>query len=46
MFTGASQVAPVVKNPLANAKDTRDMGSVPQFGRSPEEGSGNPLQYS
>ena len=33
---GACQVAPVVKNPLANAEDTRDPGSTP--------GSKNPLE--
>ena len=33
----------MVKNPPANAGDT---GSIPQLGRSPREGSGNPLQYS
>ena len=27
------QVAPVVKNPPANARDTRDMGLVPWVGR-------------
>ena len=42
----ASQVAPVVKNPPANAGDIRDTGSVPGLGRSPEEGNGNLLQYS
>ena len=31
----ASQVALVVKNPLANAGDVRDMGSIPGSGRSP-----------
>ena len=31
------------KNQPANAGDT---GSVPQLGRSPREGSSNPLQYS
>ena len=36
----------MVKNPPANAGDTRDMGSVPGSGRSPGEGHGNPLQYS
>ena len=36
----------VVKNPLANAGDIRDVGSVPGSGRSPREGRGNPLQYS
>ena len=35
-----------IKNPLANAGDTRDVGSVPGSGRSPGEGEGNPLQYS
>ena len=36
----------VVKNPPAYAGDARDMGSIPGSGRSPEEGNGNPLQYS
>ena len=36
----------MVKNPLANAGDKRDTGSVPGSGRSPGEGHGNPLQYS
>ena len=35
----------VVKNPLANAGDTRDAGSIPGLERSPGEGNGNPLQY-
>ena len=30
-----------VKNLLANAGDIRDMGSVPELGRSPGEGHGN-----
>ena len=42
----ASQVALVVKNPPANAGDTRDKGSFPGLGRSPGEGNGDPLQYS
>ena len=33
----------VIKNPPANAGD---MGSIPGSGRSPEEGNGDPLQYS
>ena len=33
----------MVKNLPANAGD---LGSIPWSGRSPEEGSGNPLQYS
>ena len=36
----------VVKNPPANAGDTRDTGSIPGLGRSPGRGHGNPLQYS
>ena len=36
----------VVKNPPANAGDTRDVGSIPGSGRSPRVGNGNPLQYS
>ena len=43
---GASQVVLVVKNPTANARDVRDAGSVPGFGRSLGEGNGMPLQYS
>jgi len=36
----------VVKNPPANAGNTRDTDSVPGLGRSPGGGHGNPLQYS
>ena len=36
----------MVKNLLANAGDTRDMGLMPGSGRSPGEGNGDPLQYS
>ena len=35
----------VVKNPSANAGDPGDVGSIPGLGRSPGEGSSNPLQY-
>ena len=38
-FPGGSKV----KNPPAN---TGDLGLIPGPGRSPEEGNGNPLQYS
>ena len=34
----------VVKNLPANAGDTRDVGSIPGWGRSPEEGNGYSLQ--
>ena len=36
----------MVKNPLVNAGDVRDMGLIPGWGRSPVGGLGNPLQYS
>ena len=36
----------LVKNSLANARDIRDVGSIPGSRRSPGEGNGNPLQYS
>ena len=42
----ASQVALVVKNLPANAGDTGYGGSIPELGRSPGRGHGNPLQYS
>ena len=42
----ASQVVLVVKNLPANEGDIRDMGSSPGSGRSPGEGSGNPVQCS
>ena len=42
MYT-ASQAALVVKNPPANAGD---MGWIPGWGRFPEKGHVNPLQYS
>ena len=44
--SGTSQVALVLKNPLFNAEDIRDMGSIPGSGRSPGGGHDNPLQYS
>ena len=36
----------VVKNPPANAGDKRDAGLIPELGRLPGKGKGNPLQYS
>ena len=36
----------MVKNLSANAENMGDVGSIPGLGRSPEEGNGNPLQYS
>ena len=39
-------MAVVVKNLPANAGDARDVGSIPDSGKSPEGEHGNPLQYS
>ena len=38
-FPGGSEVK-------ASACNEGDLGSIPGLGRSPEEGNGNPLQYS
>ena len=47
MLQGAAfQVVFMVKNPSANAGDIRDVGSIPESGRSPGGGHGNPFQYS
>ena len=46
LYSGASQVALVVKNPPADAGDIRDAGLIPESGRSPGEGNGYPLKYS
>ena len=43
---GASQVGLVAKNPPANTRDLRDVGSVPGSGRSPGGRHGKPFQYS
>ena len=43
---GTSQVAPVVKNPPANAGDAGDTSLIPRSGKSPGGGNGTPLQYS
>ena len=42
-YYGASLVVQMVKKSACNV---RDLGSVPQSGRSPGEGNGNPLQNS
>ena len=36
----------VVKNPSVKAGVAENAGSIPGLGGSPEEGKGNPLQYS
>ena len=45
MISYAHKVALAVNNP-ANAGDIRDAGLIPELGRSPGGGHGNPLQYS
>ena len=39
-------MALMIKNPLANAGDIRDVGLILASGRFPGGGHGNPLQYS
>ena len=39
-------VGSMVKNLPAKARDIREVGLIHGSGRSPGEGSGNPLQYS
>ena len=39
-------MALVVKNLPVNAEDVRDIGSIPELGRSLGGRHGNPLQYS
>ena len=36
----------MVKKPAANAGDIREVGLIPESGRSPGGGNGNPLQDS
>ena len=42
---GASQVVLLVNNPPASAGDIRDVGLIPESGRSPGGRHGNPLHY-
>ena len=42
-FDSGAPGGSVVKNPPANAGD---VGSIPELGRSPGKGNGNPFQYS
>ena len=35
-----------IKNLLANSGDIRDTGLIPESGRCPGRGHGNPLKYS
>ena len=41
-----SQMVLVVENPPANTRDVRDLGLIPELGRFPGGGHGNPLQIS
>ena len=42
----ASQVALMVKSPPTNAGDVKEVSSIPELGRHPGGGHGNPLQYA
>ena len=44
MFPGGAVAK--IKNPSASVGDARDASSIPELGRSPGIGNGNPLQYS
>ena len=46
MYLRGSQVALVVRNPLVNAGDIKEVDLIPGSGRSAGGGHGNPLQYS
>ena len=46
LHLGSPQVVLVIKYLPANAGDVRDTGLIPESGRFPGEGNGNPLQYS
>ena len=36
----------MLKNPPTNSGNAGDVGSIPESGRSPGGGNGNPFQYS
>ena len=46
MLIWASWVLLLIKNLPADAEDARDVGSIPESGRSPGGGNGNLLQCS
>ena len=46
IMSGSSLVWLSMKESACNAGDVRDSGLIPESGRSPGEGNGNPLQYS
>ena len=41
--TQVQTIALVVKNLPTNTEDARNLGSIPELGRSPGGGNGNPL---
>ena len=41
-----NQGFPAVSDGRESAHNVRDLNSIPELGRSPGEGNGNPLQYS
>ena len=43
--SGSFQGCASGKEPACNAGDARDVSSIPESGRSPGGGNGNPLQY-
>ena len=45
-FVGGLSDFPGGSDGKASAYSVGDLGSIPGLGRSPGEGSGNPLQYS
>ena len=46
VLPGVFQVAPVLKDPPANAGDIAELALTPGSGRCPGGGHGNPLRYS
>ena len=46
MYVGVVPGGSEVKASARNAGDAGDAGLIPELGRSPGEGNGNPLQYS
>ena len=46
MLLQTDQLVLVVKNLPASAGDARDVGSIPELGRSPGVGNGTLFQYS
>ena len=45
-YRNSKEGSPGSSDGKASACNAGDLGSIPGLGRSPEEGNGNPLQYS